>query len=176
LIAVLPDGEIVLFSEYAMEPVTRCVQPNRLLRRAGLLLTARIRRTGSSWTTREVARVRDGGSSGRTVIHGSTSRPHVSAARTLRRFAFCSRTSRSGTDERGELQIEAHDWAWLDYRWWDLQTHPPFRRRLISIVSPVTTLWSCFSIGRHEAISQNVSTVRGSHGRVTLGEAADRRR
>jgi predicted AlkP superfamily pyrophosphatase or phosphodiesterase len=165
--AVLPDGEIVLFSEYAMEAVTGCAQPNRLLKQAGLLQT----RDTTDGQLVDYEKSRAFAMVDHQIAHLYTS--DVPAARQVLRdqpVRFLEPREQIRHRRAGELQIEALAGAWMDYRWWDPPRGPVFSSQVDIHRKPGYDALELFFDPATNGVSQNVGLIRGSHGRVTLGD------
>jgi len=167
-------GKLVLLSEYAMRDVSICVQPNRLLAEAGLLLTRQTpdgslidydHSAAFAMVDHQIAHVycRDAEAIGnaRAALSG---RPNL----TVTEPAELGLSHR----RRGDLILLAAPAAWLDYRWWSDAAAAPSFAKLVDIhrkpgYDPLELFWDRATNG----VSQNVGLIRGSHGLVGHGEA-----
>jgi predicted AlkP superfamily pyrophosphatase or phosphodiesterase len=168
LAAVLEDGgEVVLLSEYSIAEVNRSIQPNLLLREAGLLQTENTadgelidyqRSKAFAMVDHQIAH-----------LYSNDSQ----AAAEMAKAGLKVLDHRMLNHPRaGEALLEAPAGAWLDYRWWkDAGDAPAFAATVDIHRKPGYDPLELFFDPATRKISQNAGLVRGSHGRVTAGEA-----
>jgi len=161
-------GQIVLLGEYAIKSVNTYIQPNRLLRQAGLLAT---HRTADGdlvdyQNSKAFAMV------DHQIAHVYTT--DIKAARTvLENTPGLQIMDIAGHHRRsGELIVSAADNAWFDYRWWVDGDQPPSFARTVDIhrkpgYDPLELFWDRTA----NSITQNAALVKGSHGVPHQGEA-----
>ena len=168
LAAVWGDGgKVLIASEYAIESVDRSIQPNALLREAGLLRTVPTaegelidykRSTAFAMMDHQIAHLYS----------------KEAAAVELLRKAGLKMLDRSLLDHprAGDTLLEAPAGAWLDYRWWkDAGDAPSFAGTVDIHRKPGYDPFELFFDPASRTITQNAKLIRGSHGRVKPGEA-----
>jgi predicted AlkP superfamily pyrophosphatase or phosphodiesterase len=167
-------GKIVLLSEYALRNVDAFVQPNRILRDAGLL---QLRETSDG-------RLIDYAQSAAVaMVDHQIAHIYAKDQATLQaaRSAFESAGIRkifqpAPTNLRhrrtGDLVLVANENAWFDYRWWSEPLDAPSFAKTVDIhrkpgYDPLELFWDPATKG----VSQNAKLTRGSHGSAAEGEA-----
>lgn len=159
------DGQIIVLSEYAIAPVSHCVQPNLVLRHAGLLKT-RAHADGAlvdyrasrafAMVDHQIAHIYLNGIDANDVVRVLQGLP-------LRVLSDRDRIEHS---RGGDLQIEADAGVWFDYRWWEAECEAPAFAAQVDIHrKPGYDPLELFFDAATRGISQNVAQLRGSHGR-----------
>jgi predicted AlkP superfamily pyrophosphatase or phosphodiesterase len=169
-----PDGQIILLSEYVMEPVSWCIRPNEVLREAGLLATEQ---------TEDGVLIDHAHSRAFAMVDHQIAHVYVREADDLAHTKDV--LTRAGADvvdsqmriahrRGGDLQLESPADSWFDYRWWDVN-QPQERPSFATIVDIHRKCGydglELFFDPAVRGISQDASRLRGSHGRVRRGEA-----
>jgi len=161
-------GQIVLLSEYAMKPVNTVIQPNRILRHAGLLTTHRTpdgdvvdyqNSQAFAMVDHQIAHV--------YTTEVTATRNALENTPGVQIVAIADRHRRDG-----ELVLAAADKAWFDYRWWADADAPPTFARTVDIhrkpgYDPLELFWDRAANG----ITPNAGLIKGSHGVPQTGEA-----
>ncbi|MGH7178258.1 MAG: alkaline phosphatase family protein [Tepidisphaeraceae bacterium] len=164
--AVSQDGaRVVVLSEYAMTAVRRVIQPNRILREAGLLRT---RATGDghlvdyeqsdafAMCDHQIAHV---------YLRRSSARDAVIDALRSQALSEVDERCRISHRRAGNLQFQSDQETWLDYRWWDSPDQAPSFARLVDIHrKPGYDPLELFFDPATKSIAQDATLVRGSHG------------
>jgi len=173
--AVLASGgKLVLLSEYAMQPVTAAVSPNRLLADAGLFLTRatpdghRIdfeKSAAVAMVDHQVAYIYARDEAARENARGVLQKNELLTVADPAKLAVNHRRG-------GDLVVISAPHAWLDYRWWTNPADAPAFARTVDIhrkpgYDPLELFWDRAANG----VSQDASLVKGSHGRGGEGEA-----
>lgn len=172
--AVTEDGaKVVLLSEYSMHAVDQFVQPNRLLRESGLLVTRDtpdgklIDYEGSgafAMVDHQIAHV-----------YARTPDARTRAAEVLKSdlVRFVDPIERGVNHRRtGDLVLETTSNAWFDYRWWDSPAEAPVFAKEVDIHrKPGYDPCELFFDPATRGVTQDPGRVRGSHGIVTGTEA-----
>jgi hypothetical protein len=172
--AVLESGgQIVLLSEYAMRSVDTVVQPNLVLREAGLLIKK---------TTEDGELVDFERSSAFAMVDHQIAHVYAKSGEEIDQLARVMELEGIRTIERssagirhrrcGDLILIAEPNAWFDYRWWDDADAIPTFAKMVDIhrkpgYDPLELFWDRATNG----ISQNRGLIKGSHGIVETGEA-----
>jgi predicted AlkP superfamily pyrophosphatase or phosphodiesterase len=172
--AVLESGgKLVLLSEYAMQRVKRVVQPNLVLREAGLLMRKK---------TQDGEVVDFEQSSAFAMVDHQIAHVYAKSGEELDLLervldidgvGNIERSSGEFTHRRcGDLILSAEPDAWFDYRWWDEADGAPTFAKMVDIhrkpgYDPLELLWDRQTNG----VSQNRELIKGSHGLVEAGEA-----
>jgi predicted AlkP superfamily pyrophosphatase or phosphodiesterase len=171
--ALESDGKLVLLSEYAMRPVKQVVQPNLVLREAGLL----IRKNTADGEVVDFEQ-----SSAFAMVDHQIAHVYAKSSEELGSLerlldvdgvGNIERSSSEFTHRRcGDLILSAEPDAWFDYRWWDEADGAPTFAKMVDIhrkpgYDPLELFWDRETNG----VSQNRSLIRGSHGLVEAGEA-----
>jgi predicted AlkP superfamily pyrophosphatase or phosphodiesterase len=166
--AVLADGgKIVLLSEYAISPVTRSIQPNRLLAETGLLIT----RSTPDGDLIDYENSRAFAMVDHQIIHIFLNEPDDASAVHAVIDPNC-RIVQLDHRRAGDLVLEAPAGAWFDYRWWSDPAKAPAFAKTVDIhrkpgYDPLELFWDPPTKG----ITQNASLIHGSHGIARDGEA-----
>lgn len=173
LSAVLNSGgQPIIFSEYAMHEVQRCIQPNRLLAQAGLLLKRPtdlgllidyVHSRAFALVDHQIAHIytRDEAS---TVAVGDlfAGQPGIQVLDRAEQKRLHLDHHRSG-----DLVLIAPKDGWFDYRWWETSADAPVFAGEVDIHrKPGYDALELFFDPATRKISQNTALVRGSHGRV----------
>jgi predicted AlkP superfamily pyrophosphatase or phosphodiesterase len=167
-------GKLMLLSEYAMRSVSACLQPNRLLAEAGLLVTRETpdgklidyEKSGAfAMVDHQIAHV---------YCQSDSDIEKTRAVFAPHKEAKLINSGQMGLTHRrsGEFVLVADPAAWLDYRWWSNPADAPGFAKTVDIhrkpgYDPLELFWDRATNG----ISQDVSLIRGSHGLVEDGEA-----
>jgi predicted AlkP superfamily pyrophosphatase or phosphodiesterase len=166
--AVLGDGEkIVLLSEYAISPVRRSIQPNRLLAETGLLVT----RSTPDGDLIDYENSRAFAMVDHQIAHIFLQEPNDASAVHAVIDPNCHIIHLEHR-RAGDLILESPADCWFDYRWWDDPAKAPAFAKTIDIhrkpgYDPLELFWDPPTKG----ISQNASLIHGSHGAATPGQA-----
>jgi predicted AlkP superfamily pyrophosphatase or phosphodiesterase len=170
---VQSGGKLVVLSEYAMRQVDSVVQPNVILKKAGLLIT-RATKDGQVvdfdrssvfvMVDHQIAHVYARAAAKLETVAGLLK---VNGVRSVERPAVEIRHRRSG-----DLVLVAEANAWFDYRWWEEAADAPAFAKTVDIhrkpgYDPLELFWDRASNG----VSQNSSLIKGSHGATSPGEA-----
>jgi predicted AlkP superfamily pyrophosphatase or phosphodiesterase len=168
LFEVLNDANIIVLSEYAMTSVDRVIQPNRLLRDAGLLVTRETpdgrlidhERSGAfAMVDHQIAHV---------FTRDTNARARASEAVKSDLVQFREMKHRRA----GDLVLESAPNAWFDYRWWNSRDEAPVFAKDVDIHrKPGYDPCELFFDPATRGVSQDVCRVRGSHGIATRDEA-----
>jgi predicted AlkP superfamily pyrophosphatase or phosphodiesterase len=167
---LIDDAELVVLSEYAMRDVKRFVQPNRLLAEAGLLLT----RSTVDGKIIDYAQSEAFAMCDHQIAHVYVrDRAKMQRVREVLTHELIElREEGTGHRRSGELLMESADDAWFDYRWWsDPADAPGFATQVDIHRKPGYDPLELFIDPTIRGTSQNGEKVRGSHGKVTAGEA-----
>jgi predicted AlkP superfamily pyrophosphatase or phosphodiesterase len=161
------DGKLLIVSEYAIEAVDRSIQPNAILKDAGLLTTIK---------TPDGELIDFKQSAAFAMVDHQIAHLYSkdSAAVELLVHAGLKLLNRTILDHprAGDFLLEAPVGAWLDYRWWtDSAVAPTFARMVDIHRKPGYDPMELFFDPATRSITQNAGLVRGSHGRVNGGEA-----
>lgn len=170
-------GQLAILSEYAMHPVHRFFQPNRLLADAGLLQT----RPTDQGRLIDYTRSRALAMVDHQIAHVYARDPQAAAA-VREIFAAYPDIRVLGRSEQedlhlnhrrsGDLLLVSPLDGWFDYRWW---THPAdapaFAGQVDIHRKPGYDAMELFFDPATRGISQDPSLIRGSHGRVDGHEA-----
>jgi predicted AlkP superfamily pyrophosphatase or phosphodiesterase len=167
--AVLDDGgKIVLLSEYALSRVEEFVQPNRILKDAGLLLT----RQTADGALIDYERSAAVAMVDHQIAHVYAKDPAaiMQAREVLQAHGIAASEPTADLRHRrcGDLVLTARSNLWFDYRWWSDAADAPGFAKMVDIhrkpgYDPLELFWDRATNG----ISQNPALVRGSHGRAT---------
>jgi predicted AlkP superfamily pyrophosphatase or phosphodiesterase len=173
LVAAVLDhgGKIILLSEYALSRVEESVQPNRILRDAGLLMTRQTadgalidyeRSAALAMVDHQIAH-----------IYARDPAAIAQAREALEARGIAASEPTAGLRHRrcGDLVLTAQPNLWFDYRWWSDAAEAPVFAKMVDIhrkpgYDPLELFWDRATNG----ISQNSALVHGSHGRVTEGQ------
>lgn len=165
--AVLPDGELIVISEYSMQRVHRCVQPNRLLAEAGLVVTretpdGRLVDYGRSkvfvLADHQIAHLYARDTTSLDAARGVLSGLPVSEVSAVERIDH---------PRAGDMQLAADPNTWFDYRWWSRSEDAPSFAATVDIHrKPGYDPLELFFDPATKAIGQDPSFVKGSHGRA----------
>jgi predicted AlkP superfamily pyrophosphatase or phosphodiesterase len=160
-------GKVVIISEYSIEPVDRSIQPNALLKDAGLLTTK---------TTADGELIDYQRSAAFAMVDHQIAHLYSKSAAALdvMKAANLRVLERKVLDHRraGDVLLEAPAGAWLDYRWWKEPADAPAFARTVDIHrKPGYDPLELFFDPASRSISQNASLVRGSHGRARAADA-----
>jgi predicted AlkP superfamily pyrophosphatase or phosphodiesterase len=166
--AVLADGgKLVLLSEYAISPVIRSIQPNRLLAETGLLIT----RSTPDGDLIDYENSRAFAMVDHQIAHiflkelDDASAVHAVIDPNARIIELNHRRA-------GDLILESPADAWFDYRWWSDPQKAPAFAKTIDIhrkpgYDPLELFWNPSTKGTQ----QNAALIHGSHGAAKDGEA-----
>jgi predicted AlkP superfamily pyrophosphatase or phosphodiesterase len=174
--AVGQEREVLVFGDYAMQPVRRPVFPNRALLAAGLLAARRIR--GMLYPDLHASRAF-------AMVDHQIAHVYVSETADVGRAAEIlsgldgvgdvldrARQAEIGLDHphSGELVLVAQPGSWFAYPWWTQKRQAPDYARHVDIhnkpgYDPCELFfgWPPMSVG------QDPAKIRGSHGPVGLG-------
>ena len=166
-------GEVVLLSEYSMNSVDRFVQPNRLLREAGLLVTR---------DTPDGELIDYNGSTAFAMVDHQIAHVYTRSTDAKTQAAAVLKSdlvrfidpSTVGVHHRraGDLVLETTPNAWFDYRWWESPCDAPVFAKEVDIHrKPGYDPCELFFDPPTRGITQDPSRIRGSHGTVGDGEA-----
>jgi predicted AlkP superfamily pyrophosphatase or phosphodiesterase len=168
LAAVWNDGgQVLLLSEYAIDAVEHSIQPNALLKEAGLLVTA----PTEDGELIDYQRSKAFAMVDHQIAHLYSKE---AAASDLLRAAGLQRLDRAILNHRraGDVLLEAPAGAWLDYRWWKQPADAPSFAATVDIHrKPGYDPLELFFDAATRKIAQNAALIHGSHGRATRGEA-----
>lgn len=174
---LIADGAaIVLLSEYAMQDVSRCMQPNRLLAENGLLRTR---------PTADGALVDYAASDAFAMADHQVAHVYVrnEAVRQRARAVLEAagvrvlgqeemKADRLDHRRSGDLLAVAPEGAWLDYRWWsDPADAPAFATTVDIHRKPGYDALEVFFDPAIKGISQDTTRLKGSHGWARGAEA-----
>jgi len=162
---VSADGRIIVLSEYAIAPVSHCVQLNLALRNAGLLKTS-AHADGAlvdyhasqafAMIDHQIAHI---------YLNGIDAQQGMQALEGLP-LRVLSNGDRIEHPRAGDLQIEADAGVWFDYRWWEKESEAPAFAAQVDIHrKPGYDPLELFFDPATRSISQDVTRLRGSHGR-----------
>jgi predicted AlkP superfamily pyrophosphatase or phosphodiesterase len=165
---ILQDGgTIILLSEYSMRDVKNFVQPNRILRQAGLLnlrstpegpLIDYEKSAAVAMVDHQAAHIYAKDKAAIRAAHQALEGPHIAKIYAPAPAALAHRRA-------GDLVLEAAADSWFDYRWWNESADAPKFATMIDIhrkpgYDPLELFWDTQING----ISQNPQLIRGSHG------------
>jgi predicted AlkP superfamily pyrophosphatase or phosphodiesterase len=173
--AITADGgKIVLLSEYALRRVDSSLQPNRILREAGLL---ELRESADGRLidfdkSKAVAMI------DHQIAHVyAKDRAAIDSAREAFESSGIRKIFEPAPEDlrhrrAGDLVLVAEDSAWFDYRWWSDPAEAPSFAKTVDIhrkpgYDPLELFWDSATKG----VSQNAGLIRGSHGAAAEGEA-----
>jgi hypothetical protein len=147
------------------------VQPNRILRDAGLLMTRQTadgalidyeRSAALAMVDHQIAH-----------IYARDPAAIAQAREALEARGIAASEPTAGLRHRrcGDLVLTAQPNLWFDYRWWSDAAEAPVFAKMVDIhrkpgYDPLELFWDRATNG----ISQNSALVHGSHGRVTEGQ------
>jgi hypothetical protein len=166
--AVLNDGgKVLIVSEYAIEAVDRSIQPNALLREAGLLTTL----PTADGNLIDYQRSKAFAMVDHQIAHLYSSEPSAAELLSATGLSVLDRAILNHP-RAGDVLLEAPPGAWLDYRWWrDPADAPSFARTVDIHRKPGYDPLELFIDPKARAISQDAHLIRGSHGRRNSGQA-----
>jgi hypothetical protein len=168
LTAVWNDGgRIVLLSEYSIQSVDHSIQPNLLLKEAGLLVT----RPTPDGDLIDYKQSRAFAMVDHQIAHLYSKDPQ---AIELLEAAELQTLDRSilHHPRAGDTLLQAPAGAWLDYRWWrEPGAAPSFASTVDIHRKPGYDPLELFFDPATRKITQNAALIKGSHGRVWDGEA-----
>jgi predicted AlkP superfamily pyrophosphatase or phosphodiesterase len=166
-------GKLVVISEYAMHDVTSFVQPNQILAAAKLLLTKSTpdgnlidyeRSAAFAMVDHQVAHIycKDGAAKDAALKVLNVSGVE-SISEPIKEIAH---------RRAGDLIAISREDCWFDYRWWANESEAPSFAKMVDIhrkpgYDPLELFWDPATKGTW----QNPGRIKGSHGRVTAGEA-----
>jgi hypothetical protein len=161
------ESKLVLLSEYAISPVSRSIQPNALLREAGLLKTV---------PTADGELIDYPQSAAFALVDHQIAHLYSQSAEAERVLvaAGMERVDRSILSHRraGDMLLQAPADAWLDYQWWrEPELAPSFAGTVDIHRKPGYDPLELFFDPATRKISQNAALIKGSHGRANPGEA-----
>ena len=151
-------GRAIVVSEYAVHPVSRSIQPNRILKEAGLLkLIGR-----EIDYQRSTAFVLCDHQIGYLFSHDER------AIELLKDAGLENVTSSApGHRRAGDASVQAPEDGWLDYRWWSDEADAPEFASTVDIHrKPGYDPLELFVDLKTRRIASDASMVKGSHGRV----------
>ncbi len=163
-----PDLRVVIVSEYAMTEVRQYLEPNRILRGAGLLkIETRDGREYVGYANSPAFAMVD-----HQICHIYCGKENVPAIRSL--FEAESAVEEVFTDaakcglahpNSGEVILVAKRDAWFAYPWWDDFSVAPVWAKTIDIhnkpgYDPLEMFWDA----RINGTAQNLALIKGSHG------------
>ena len=170
---------LVIAGDYAIEPATSVISPNRALREAGLLA---VRRVGPfelpdfgtslafAVADHQVAHVYcQNGLDPQAIMEGFGDIPGV--GRVLDR----EQQAALGLDHprSGDVVLEAAPGAWFAYDWWTDEGHaPPYARTVDIHNKPGYDPLELFFAPDKRGTARDASLVKGTHGRAGGGAAA----
>lgn len=173
--AVLNDeGRIILLSEYAIRGVSSAISPNRILAEAGMLVT----RSSPDGNLIDYQNSAAFAMADHQIAHVYTQDEAATAdaMELLRKTPGLSVFNRKDVNLKhrraGKLLLMSDENAWFDYRWWKSPSDAPAFAMTVDIhrkpgYDPLELFWDPSINGT----SQDLSRIRGSHGRVQTGEA-----
>lgn len=181
------DYAVLLWGDYGIEPVSRFLSPNLVLRDAGLLQVRNVRgqeyldlgaSAAFAMVDHQVAHVYllPGGLAGPAGKAGTG--PEEVLGRVRSAFASCGEAlevlDAAGQERRGlrhrrsgELVLEARPGWWFDYRWWRPGRAPDFADHVDIHAKPGFDPCELFRSRWGLRTCTDPARVRGSHGRVT---------
>jgi predicted AlkP superfamily pyrophosphatase or phosphodiesterase len=175
LLDAVTDGgaELVLLSEYAMHSMDRFVQPNRLLRQSGLLVTRDTpdgklidyeNSAAFAMVDHQIAHV---------YARDQAAKTQAAAVLKSDLVRVVDRTNVKVTHRRtGDLLLETISNAWFDYRWWDSSGDAPVFAKDVDIHrKPGYDPCELFFDPATRGVAQDPSRVSGSHGIAAESEA-----
>jgi predicted AlkP superfamily pyrophosphatase or phosphodiesterase len=166
-------GKLMLLSEYGTHDVTSFVQPNLLLSESKLLLTKPTpdgnlidyeRSPAFAMVDHQVAHIYCKDASAKE------------AARNVLNVSGVENISEPTTEiahrRAGDLIAIARENSWFDYRWWSNEADAPSFAKMVDIHrKPGYDALELFWDPATKGTWQNPERIKGSHGRVTAGEA-----
>ena len=170
---VLSDGgTLILLSEYSMKEVNAFVRPNRILAKAGLLVTRETedgmlidydRSAAVAMVDHQIAHV---------YVRDAAMKQRVADALKGDEMASIAPPGEALRHRRaGDLVCSAAPGAWFDYRWWaDPAEAPSFAKTIDIHRKPGYDGLELFWDRQTNGVSQNLALLKGSHGVVTNAE------
>lgn len=164
----------IVFGDYAIVNVSRCILPNKILRQAGLMHTRRIKGMDypDLYTSRAFATV------DHQIAHVivpdrndlERSRKVLSGVPGIKRIISGREKAETGIDHPhcGDLVLEAEDDTWFGYYWWDKAKEAPDYAGHVDIHNkPGFDPCELFFGRTPFSVSTRSSRIKGSHGSIS---------
>ncbi|MBV8779926.1 MAG: alkaline phosphatase family protein [Phycisphaerae bacterium] len=156
----IDPGRLIILSEYAIHPVHRSIQPNRLLREAGLLV---VENNEIDFAHSEAFVMAD-----HQIGYLYSRDP---AASQILTDAGLEIVEGPHHQRAGEAALQSPEGSWLDYRWWtDPGDAPPYAAMVDIHRKPGYDPLELFADPVTRRIATDPALIRGSHGRIHESE------